>query len=53
MIIHIEAKEIPITKNLIGDYYNDRSFRPDFQNWLNDIWERKDKQINQIRASWQ
>ena len=30
---------------LKGDYQNDRAFRSAFQNWLNQLWEKKDQKL--------
>ncbi|MFV9990682.1 MAG: acyltransferase [Coxiella endosymbiont of Dermacentor nuttalli] len=42
---------LPITTNLIGDYYEDRSFRRYLQQWLNSIWKRKDLLLNKLSIS--
>lgn len=39
---------LPINTNLIGDYYEDRSFRRYFQKWLNSIWKQKDVLLNKL-----
>lgn len=51
--IRVEARLLPIQQELIGDYSNDREFRPKFQAWLNDIWLHKDQHIEEIKQSWQ
>lgn len=33
---------LPITPDLIGDYYHDREFRAYMQQWLNTVWSQKD-----------
>ena len=38
----VRYEVLPITSNLIGDYYNDREFRANMQQWLNEIWLQKD-----------
>lgn len=43
--IIVRATTIPLTSNLLGDYENNREYRIFFQNWLNQIWEEKDKII--------
>lgn len=43
IIVDIEA--IPITKDWLGDYENDRQYRIYFQKKLNELWERKDQLI--------
>lgn len=39
---------LPIEKNMRGDYTNDRSFRIEFQQWLNRLWEEKDQQLDRL-----
>jgi 1-acyl-sn-glycerol-3-phosphate acyltransferase len=41
--VHIET--VPITEELIGDYFNDAEYRDRFQVWLNALWEAKDARI--------
>lgn len=41
--IDIHYRLLPIQPDLVGNYYKDRSFRRHFQQWLNDVWEDKDK----------
>lgn len=43
--IHYEL--LPITPDLIGDYYNDRHFRTHMQQYLNDLWQKKDRIIGE------
>lgn len=44
--IHVSFIKHPIPPTIVGDYFKDRSFRPIFQSWLNDIWQQKDKQLD-------
>lgn len=44
--IHYEL--LPLTADLIGDYYEDRDFRRYFQKWLNLLWERKDLLLDEL-----
>jgi 1-acyl-sn-glycerol-3-phosphate acyltransferase len=46
IVVHVE--ELLITPDLLGDYENNREFRVYFQQWLNDLWRRKDKLIEEI-----
>ncbi|OGT42125.1 MAG: hypothetical protein A3F13_04110 [Gammaproteobacteria bacterium RIFCSPHIGHO2_12_FULL_40_19] len=48
--IAVRYELLPITPNLIGDYYNDRNFRSHIQQWLNSIWQRNDECIDQLRT---
>lgn len=46
VIIDVEVIDIP--QEAKGDYYNDKSYRAQFQTWLNGLWEAKDKRIAQL-----
>jgi len=43
--VRVRVKELPLKKDLIGDYADDDEFKKQFQNWINDIWIEKDKQL--------
>lgn len=45
--IVVDYQLIPVTDDLIGDYYQDKAFRRAFQSWLNQLWQRKDDKIEQ------
>ena len=44
--VHIEA--LPVAEDLIGDYAADRKFRVRFQDWLNRLWQEKDRRIDRM-----
>lgn len=44
--VHIET--IEVSDELKGDYLNDEKYREFFQNWVNEIWEEKDKKIDEM-----
>jgi 1-acyl-sn-glycerol-3-phosphate acyltransferase len=46
----IRVREIPVTKKLRGDYFNDDVYRNSFQEWLNGLWLEKDARITAILA---
>jgi len=48
--IRVDIEVIPVSHQLVGDYYNDSEFKSHFQKWLNDVWEKKDALIDQIKA---
>lgn len=50
--IRVHVEKIPVTSDLIGDYYSDRSYRKYFQHWLNKLWFEKDRRIDEM-LSWQ
>ena len=45
IIVHYEV--IPIDKELIGDYHQDKKYRVQVQQWLNQLWHEKDLLIDQ------
>ena len=44
--IMVDIQKISFTKELLGDYINDTRFQEFFQNWLNGIWNEKDKKLS-------
>ncbi|MFZ5563537.1 MAG: acyltransferase [Thermodesulfobacteriota bacterium] len=48
--IRVHVETLPITGELIGDYFEDEAFRDRFQVWVNDLWEAKDRQIQKLHA---
>lgn len=47
--IVIRYEVLPITSDLIGDYYNDRHYRAHIQQWLNVIWQHNDMVIERFK----
>ncbi len=41
IIVYVDTLEV--NDNVVGDYYNDKSYRVRFQRWLNETWSTKDK----------
>jgi len=48
MEIKVRVKQIPVTQELLGDYLTDRGFRRRFKDWLDKLWEEKDKLIGTL-----
>ncbi|WP_268407521.1 acetyltransferase [Alteromonas sp. a30] len=46
IVIHVEL--VPIDKQLIGDYYNDQTFKSRFQEKLNAHWIKKDNKLEKL-----
>jgi len=46
--IIIDFKTIDLTDFFDGDYFNDHKYKKNFFDWLNRMWEEKDKKIGQI-----
>ncbi len=48
--IRVQIRSLPITPEMLGDYFNDDNFRQAFQNWVNALWEQKDRCIEELIA---
>lgn len=46
--IKVHIRVLPVTENLTGNYFEDHEFRENFQGWVNDLWQTKDKQIGEM-----
>src|SRR5690554_5624983 len=47
--VYVNVETLPVTDDLIGDYFADETFKAHFQEWLNQRWLRKDKLIAELR----
>lgn len=50
--VYVEIETIAIDEHLRGDYFADKSFKRQFQGWLNDLWARKDNLITEIKSAY-
>jgi 1-acyl-sn-glycerol-3-phosphate acyltransferase len=48
--IRVNVRSLPITPELLGDYFEDKEFRAAFQKWVNTLWEQKDRCIDDLLA---
>jgi len=48
MEIKVRVKQIPVTPELLGDYFTDRAYRRRFKDWLDKLWDGKDKLIGTL-----
>ena len=46
--ITVQYDVIPITDEILGNYYVDRQFRKRFQHWLNILWQQKDTLLDEL-----
>jgi 1-acyl-sn-glycerol-3-phosphate acyltransferase len=46
--IRVQVRSLPITPEMLGDYFNDERFRQAFQNWVNDLWTQKDRCMEEL-----
>ena len=47
--ITVNIETIPISKDWLGDYQDDRQFRISFQKKLNELWQQKDQLIKETQ----
>lgn len=48
--IRVRVKTLPIDSDLMGDYLQDPQFKREFQNWLNNLWRQKDREMTRMIA---
>ncbi len=49
--ITIDFELMPINSALVGDYFNDPEFKARFYDWLNKLWEEKDRKIDDLKKN--
>ena len=49
--IKVQVRSLPVSPELLGDYANDGQFRSGLQGWLNNIWEEKNRYMDEMMAS--
>lgn len=48
----VKIEELPIPRHFTsGDYQNDPGFRQEFQTWVSQLWERKDRMLDEMLSS--
>ncbi len=48
--IKVRVKTLPIDNEMMGDYLQDPQFKRNFQQWLNRIWQEKDRDLARMLA---
>ena len=46
--VKVAVRALPVGSALIGDYFQDSDFRQQFQEWLNDLWQEKDRLMDRL-----
>ena len=46
--VKVRVRSLPVGTELLGDYANDGNFRAGLQRWLNNIWEEKNRYIDEM-----
>lgn len=49
IVVHVDLQ--PIAEELHGDYINDKGFKRHFQQWLNSLWQEKDRLLTSLMSS--
>ena len=49
--IKVRVRSLPVSTDLLGDYANDGQFRSGLQGWLNNIWEEKNRHMEEMMTS--
>lgn len=45
--IVVKIRVLPVDENVRGDYFNDKPYKRNFQQWLGQLWQDKDKVLEQ------
>lgn len=48
--VRVHIRSLPVTKELVGNYEDDKDYRVRFQAWLNELWLEKDQRISHMLA---
>lgn len=46
--IIVDVDVFPVEEQLIGDYFNNDGYKQQFCDWLNQLWQEKDKKLNEL-----
>lgn len=49
--INVRYEVLPVTADLLGNYYEDREYRRRIQAWITELWTRKDNQLEQLNQT--
>ena len=44
----VRIDRLPVTKDILGDYFEDAAFQSRFQAWINRTWEKKDALLTRL-----
>jgi 1-acyl-sn-glycerol-3-phosphate acyltransferase len=47
----VRIERLPVTSEILGDYFQDAEFQRRFQRWINGIWEKKDARLTLLSQS--
>ena len=46
--IHVDIDVKDVSPQVIGDYFNDKVFKHNFQQWVNGLWLEKDEKLKKF-----
>ena len=46
--VHVNVETVDIPADIIGDYFNDKAFKQNFQRWVNETWRKKDQTLAEM-----
>ncbi|MBF9001069.1 acyltransferase [Vibrio nitrifigilis] len=46
--IVVKVNVLPVDERVTGDYFNDKPYKRQFNQWLHQVWERKDETLKRI-----
>jgi hypothetical protein len=49
--IQVRVRSLPVGPELLGDYANDGHYRLELQRWLNNMWEEKNRYLEEVMTS--
>ncbi len=47
--IKVRINHIPITAEILGDYFEDEAYKESFQSWVNNLWQEKDAVLEELK----
>lgn len=47
--VNVKIEKLPITKDILGNYADDKQFRIKLQKWLNEVWLEKDRHLENMK----
>lgn len=48
--IKVRVRTLPVSGEMVGDYLQDARFKREFQQWLNVLWQEKDRDMGRLLA---
>ncbi len=46
--VKVRIDHIPVSDKIVGDYFDDPDFKSSFQQWINELWSKKDKTMETL-----